>query len=141
MGLQRIHLQKKLILVFALVGIIAMFLPWIKIEIFGFSQTINGLHKWGYLIFLCFVTAGALALTGNTTKSLEKLFWLITTGSGAIASLILIISFFRANSGGFNFLTYGFYLTLIAFVGLLLSTVLIKDTTTSEETGNMGDKN
>ena len=52
MNFQTLHLQRKLILVVAVAGIISVFLPWFSAGAFGFSVHINGFRGWGVLAFL-----------------------------------------------------------------------------------------
>lgn len=71
MNFQTMSKQRKFILVSALVGIIAMFLPWIKMPFLG---SVNGMHGRGIIVFICFLVAGILAYIGDQTKNLEKTY-------------------------------------------------------------------
>jgi peptidoglycan/LPS O-acetylase OafA/YrhL len=126
MNFSTMNKQRKFVLIAAAVGIISMFLPWISF--FGFS--INGMHGSGILVFLCFVVSGIIALVGDQTKNLEKTMWGITLIAGALA--LLIILYFLIDSGNENpfgsvtGFSFGFYLSGIAAIGVLLSAYLFR---------------
>lgn len=120
MNFETMNKQRKFILLAATAGILGMFLPWIRISFFGItSGSINGMHDWGILTFLCFIAAGGVALSGDQTRSLNKTPWMITMISGGIAALFMVIFFIRAMDVSISFLSFGFYLSLIAALVLL----------------------
>lgn len=122
MNFQTMNKQRKFILIAAGVGIIAMFLPWIKISIFGFSAGgVNGMRDWGILVFISFVAAGAMSLLGDQTQALSKTNWMIALIAGALATLITVVFFLRAMDA-ISFISYGFYLALIASIAVLYFT-------------------
>jgi uncharacterized membrane protein len=118
MNFQTMNKQRKFILIAAAVGVIAMFLPWVRIEFFGISNSVNGFHDIGFLIFLCFVGAGVVAFLGDQTKSLDKTFWFIALACGGVAALIMVINFIRALDV-LSYVSIGFYLALLASLGVL----------------------
>ena len=121
MNFQLMSKQRKFILIAAAVGVIAMFLPWIKVSVFGFTAgSVNGMHDWGILIFLCFLGAGGVTLIGDQTKTLDKTMWMIALIAGGLATLLMIIFLLRAMDA-ISFLSFGFYLALLAGVGILFS--------------------
>jgi amino acid transporter len=127
MNFQTMNKQRKFVLIAAVVGTISMFLPWISF--FGFS--INGMHGSGILVFLCFVVSGIIALLGDQTKNLEKTMWGITLIAGALA--LLVILYFLIDSSGSNNIfgsvtgfSFGFYLSGLAAIGVLLSAYLLR---------------
>ena len=111
--------QRKMILIAAAVGVIAMFLPWWSISL-GFlgSGSVNGMHGEGILVFLCFLAAGALAYMGDQTKNLDRTNWMFTLIAGGVASLIMIIRFISWLDI-LNALSIGFYLALAAAVAIV----------------------
>jgi hypothetical protein len=61
MNFQTMNKQRKFVLIAAGVGIISMFLPWVSVSVLGFSQTVNGMHDKGILVFLCFSASVIIA--------------------------------------------------------------------------------
>ena len=121
MNFQLMSKQRKFILIAAGIGIIAMFLPWIRISILGFvGGSINGMHDWGILVFLAFLVAGGITLMGDQTKTLDKTMWMAALIAGGVAALIMVIFFLKAMDA-ISFLSFGFYLALLASIGVLYS--------------------
>jgi amino acid transporter len=143
MNFQTMNKQRKFVLIAAAVGVISMFLPWISF--FGFN--INGMHGSGILVFLCFVVSGIIALLGDQTKNLEKTMWGITLIAGALA-LLVILYFLIDSSGSNNILgsvtgfSFGFYLSGLAAIAVLLSAYLLRSPTdTLKDSFNSMKKN
>ena len=90
MNFQTMSKQRKFILIAAAAGIISMFLPWVSISLFGYTQSVNGMHDIGILVFLCFLASAAIAYLGDQTKNLDKNMWGIVLAAGAIAILSII---------------------------------------------------
>jgi hypothetical protein len=121
MNFRTINTQRKSILIAAVVGIIAMFLPWVKITFFGISSSMNGMHrKEGIFVFFCFIGAAILALLGDRAKNLDKKFWLLAQACGALASLIMGWNFIESREAGMSYLSVGFYLAGLASIAILL---------------------
>jgi peptidoglycan/LPS O-acetylase OafA/YrhL len=121
MNFQTMNKQRKFILIAAGIGIIAMFFPWIKVSFMGFTAgSVNGMHDWGILVFLCFIAAGGVTLLGDQTKTLDKTMWMVALVAGGIAALITILFFLKA-SDAISYISFGFYLALIASLGVLYS--------------------
>ncbi len=127
MNFQTMSKQRKFILIAAGIGVLSMFLPWIKISIFGISNSVNGMRDKGLLVFACFVVAGIIAYMGDQTKNLNRTNWFIVLISGAIASL-LMIWFYSDASGTMasSLLSYGFYLSTLSAIGIVVSAYLFK---------------
>ena len=119
MNFQTMSKQRKMILVAAAVGVIAMFLPWwsISLGILG-SGSVNGMHGEGLLVFLCFLAAGAIAYMGDQTKNLDRTNWMFALIAGGVASLIMIIRFLSWLDI-LSALSIGFYLALAAAVAIV----------------------
>jgi hypothetical protein len=119
MNFQTMSKQRKMILLAAVVGVIAMFLPWwsISLGILG-SGSVNGMHGEGILVFLCFAATGVLAYMGDQTKNLERTNWMLTLIAGGLASLIMIIRFISWLDI-LSALGIGFYLALAASVAIV----------------------
>jgi preprotein translocase subunit SecG len=67
--------QRKFVLIAAAIGIVSMFLPWISVSLFGYSQSQNGMHRIGVLVFFCFVVSLAFSYLGDQNKNLDKNAW------------------------------------------------------------------
>ena len=130
MNFHTMNKQRKFILIAAAIGLIAMFLPWFSISIFGYSTSVSGMHGSGLLVFACFVGAGVLAFLGDQTKALDKTFWFIALACGALATLIVVWNFIDASSskyGGMGAsIGIGFYLAGVAAIGVLLAAYMFR---------------
>ena len=118
MNFETMSKQRKMMLIAAAVGVIAMFLPW-----WSFIVSINGMHGTGILVFLCFLAAGAMAVMGDQTANLTRTNWMIALIASGLASLIMTITFL-SNLNLLSLLSIGFYLALIASVALLAITYM-----------------
>lgn len=118
MNFETMSKQRKMILIAAAVGVIAMFLPWwsISMGIFG-GGSVNGMHNEGIVVFLCFAGAGVLSLLGNQSKNLDSTNWMLTLVAGAIAALITILTFLNTPPLGDR--GFGLYIALIAAVAVI----------------------
>ena len=128
MNFQTMSKQRKFVLISAAAGFISMFFPWVSISMFGFNQSVNGLHDKGILAFLCFVACGVIAYLGDQTKNLEKNMWAITLAAGALALLIAIWFYFQATSDfmGSSIVGFGVYIAALAAIGIIASAWLFK---------------
>jgi hypothetical protein len=137
MNFQALHKQRKFILIVAAIGAISIFLPWFTISAEGLgvriSESQNGFHGTGVLVFLAFVGAGILALVGDQSLLMEKTMWVATLIAGAIALLFVVINLARTSGSGdgFGFAQagpgFGIWISLIASVGMLASAWLLKN--------------
>ena len=126
MNFQLMNKQRKFILIAAANGIIAMFLPWIRVSFLGFTAgSVNGMHDWGILVFLCFLGAGIITIMGDQTKTLDKTMWMISLIAGGLATLIMVLFFLKAMDA-ISFISFGFYIALIASLGILYSAYVYK---------------
>ncbi|MBS1738096.1 MAG: hypothetical protein JSS98_16050 [Bacteroidetes bacterium] len=128
MNFSTMNKQRKFVLISAALGVIAMFLPWVSISMLGFSQSVNGMHDKGILVFLCFAVCGLVAYLGDQTKNLEKNSWLIALAAAAIALLMMLWFYSQMSESmvGTSFLGFGFYIAGIASIGVLLSAWLFR---------------
>ncbi len=127
MNFQTMNKQRKFVLIAAAVGVISMFLPWISF----FGLNINGLHDKGILVFLCFAVSGIIAYLGDQTKNLEKTMWAITLIAGALGLLMIAWFYFQASDSyvGSSFLGFGFYLSGLASLAILISAYAFRSPT------------
>jgi len=130
MNFQTMSKQRKFILVAVAVGIITMFLPWIKFTMFGVTEdSINGMHGKGVVVFLCFIVAGIVAYLGDQTKILDKTFWFIALLCRTLSTVLMIWFFIEVKSNdeyALAELRFGFYLAALSAIGVLLSAYLFK---------------
>lgn len=133
MNFQTMSKQRKFVLISAVVGFISMFLPWVSISEYGYSQSVNGIMRdKGIIVFLCFVASGVVAYLGDQTKNLGKNMWAITLAVGALALLIIIWFYFQAkkdNFTGSSLVGFGLYIGAIAAIGILASAYIFRSPT------------
>ena len=130
MNFEKMSKQRKMMLIAAAVGVISMFLPWVSV--LGFS--VNGLHGWGVLVFLCFVAAGVLALVGDQSTNLPPTNWMLSLIAGGIAALIMLVNL--ANGAGvLGSLGIGFYGALLASVGVVAFAFIHRSATDNLQSG------
>jgi hypothetical protein len=128
MNFQTMSKQRKFVLIAALVGVVATFLPWWSFSTFGYAYSINGFHGLGILAFLCFVAAGVMAYMDDQTTNLNKTKWMATLIAGGIATLIIL--YYMVGSGSvMSTLGLGIYLSALAALGIVLSAFLFRSPT------------
>ncbi len=113
MNFQAMNKQRKFILLASVIGILAMFLPWVDI----LFENFNGMHGKAIIILFCFITNGIIAVKGNRQLNLDKISLAITLTSSFVALLALIIFYFKADMG----VTYGYYIALLAAIAVILA--------------------
>jgi hypothetical protein len=141
MNFQTLNRQRKFILLAALAGLIAMFLPWVTVSadtdltdsIFGkqaMSLSENGMHGSGIIVFLSYLFAIALALLSEQTRTFEKTSWLCAMAAGAVALLFTIILLANTPTGSMGFAKtspgYGAWISLLASAAVLASAWLFR---------------
>ena len=128
MNFQTISKQRKFVLISAAVGFVSIFLPWVSISLFGYTQSVNGMHNKGILVFICFVVSGIIAWLGDQTKNLDKTMWTVTLLAGAIALLFTIWFYSQATSSivGSSLIGFGVYIAAIASIGILASAYIYR---------------
>src|SRR5689334_2915365 len=117
MNFQTMSKQRKLILIAAAVGVIAMFLPWWSIDMGFVGGSVSGMHGEGIVVFLAFVGAIVLCVMGDQTKTLSRQNWMLTLIAGGLAALITLITFFNAPPLGDR--GFGLYIALLAAIGVV----------------------
>lgn len=128
MNFQTMNKQRKFVLISAAVGFISMFLPWVSISMLGYSQSVNGMHDKGILVFICFVVSGVIAYLGDQTKNLDKTMWSVTLLAGAIALLVIIWFYSQISSSfmGSSMTGFGIYISALAAIGILASAYMFR---------------
>ena len=137
MDFQLMSKQRKFLLISSAVGFISMFLPWVSISMFGYTQSVNGMHKEGVVVFICFVVTGIIAFIDDQKKNLDKTMWTITLLAGAIA-LLFIIWYYSEITGsilGSALVGFGLYIAAIAAIGILVSAYFLRSPTDNLKDG------
>ena len=129
--------QRKFVLISSAVGFVSMFLPWVSVSMFGYTQSANGMHKEGVVVFLCFVVAGIIAYIDDQKKNLDKTMWTVTLLAGVIALLFVIWYYSEITSSimGSAFVGFGLYIAAIAAIGIILSAYLLRSPTDNLKEG------
>jgi len=137
MNFQTMSKQRKFVLISATVGFISMFLPWVSISMFGYSQSVNGMHDKGILVFLCFVATGVIAYLGDQTKNLDKNMWTLTLLAGVVALLFIIWFYLQVTDSliGPSLVGFGLYIAGLAAVGIIASSYILRSPTDTIKDG------
>ena len=98
-------------LIVSVILFIAVFLPWIRVDMGSFVYTENGFRDWGYLVFIMsIIGAGASFITVLRVRSLS----VILTGILAIVGSAVYWSRLQGAGAGF-----GLIIALIASLFLI----------------------
>jgi hypothetical protein len=137
MNFQTMNKQRKFVLISAAIGFISMFLPWVSVSVLGYSQSVNGMHDKGILVFICFVVSGAIAYLGDQTKNLERTMWSVTLLAGALALLVIAWFYSQATDSfmGASMVGFGLYIAGLAAIGVLGSAYLFRSPTDNLKDG------
>ncbi|RYF96728.1 MAG: hypothetical protein EOO00_01990 [Chitinophagaceae bacterium] len=109
------HKQKLYSLIFAGAALIALFLPWVSINLGMFGGgSVNGFRSWGILSFLGVLGVAAACLLGNKTLPFDDTFKKVALGSFAAIALGALIFFIRLSDGFGASSGFGLWLALIA---------------------------
>lgn len=132
------HKQKLYSLIVAGVALIALLLPWVSINVFGASQSLNGFRSWGYLSFLGVIGVVFLSFNGNKAEKYTeeyKRYVLIAFAAIAVGTILFflrkdaIVTGFD-NAGNLNDIVkagIGLWICLLAgLAGIALNYGLIK---------------
>ena len=123
--------QRIIVLITAGVGVLSCLMPWAKVQVLFFSDSVSGLGVWtGWFAFLGFILAGIFAILGDDkTKSIEKDKTKFVTIGGAVALLfILLTMLIWSNSEGSQLMTFGLgmYLALLSSIALVAIPFVLK---------------
>ncbi|MDY0341958.1 MAG: hypothetical protein RBR28_00170 [Lentimicrobium sp.] len=132
-GEQGIVKQRIAIIASAIVGIIAAFLPFIKV--WGLSVSLMETRDGsGYIVIIAFLISLIVALSGDRQKVMTKGHLAGAIIPGIIPGVLLLLVAIGYSSNFIGDLTnygIGFYLVLIASVSILISGLSLKDETIS----------
>ncbi|HEU5052715.1 MAG TPA: hypothetical protein VFT78_06360 [Hanamia sp.] len=147
MNFQTINRQRKFILIIAAIGIISVFLPWISISIFGSTESRNGFHGLGILVFILFLSEAIITRIGNLAQPLEKNHWFLVIlygGIGLLSVVIKITSFSNTTNGDlvlpYARLGAGIWLCLASSAAIILFAWLFKNPSHNLKNGYEGLK-
>jgi hypothetical protein len=119
------HLQRIATLGASAIGLVAVFLPWGGIKIFGMSKSFSplslpsGVEFFGILVLFAFIGAGVLNVLGDKESELQKPNSYACMGAGAVALLSTIIEIVRFTS------TYNLGLSAGAFISIIAAAAII----------------
>lgn len=131
--------QRVLIFIIALIGIVAFFLPWMKIG--ELSKSINGSHGWNFLVLLFFIIPAIVAWVGNLKQRItgNELYTVVIAGLFCVVRGVVIIVRINSSLPASDDLTplaemitssisiqFGLYLVIFAGLGLVIAPFLVK---------------
>ena len=114
------------ILISAGVAILGSLLPWASINAGAFgSYSMNGYQGDGWLVIIAAIVSIVLACLNNMNKAMSKGFSIGVIVSGAIATLVTLITLFNVNKYMSNFGGYGISIGFGLILALLASIALV----------------
>jgi hypothetical protein len=124
------HKQRIAILIAAIIGILGVFLPFMK-SFIGYISLIETQDGTGYIIIVLFVISILVALIGNKDSPLTKGKLAGTIVPGIIPGIILLLLVIARGSNtfarAFTVFEIGFYTIIIASGAILLFGLTLKD--------------
>lgn len=139
------HKQKLYSLIVAGVALVAMLLPWLKIDVFIASKSLNGFNGWGWVSFLGILAVGALSFMGKKEEDYSseyKNYVMIAFGAIALGALLVFIRKNSIEGGVYKDIIktgIGLWLCLVAgLAGLAFNYGLIKLENKTTHTANTG---
>ncbi len=114
--MQNIHKQRIIILVLAAIGIVSIFLPWIKGADGGFISGIagKGFQSWGAL--LCLIATLVICLYGEKQVPLDGLMKYIAIALCGVAALLGIYKVL-------DVIGFGLILLQVTSIGALMAAI------------------
>ena len=124
------HNQKIVLIISAIVGVIATFLPYMK-SWFNSVSLMDTQDGTGYIIIVAFVISLIVALLGDHKKAIKKGHLAGTIIPGVIPGVLLLGFVLNvSNDNLLNSLTdfeIGFYLVIIASLAILIFGLTVKE--------------
>lgn len=118
------HLQRILVLVFSLIGIISVFIPWYTVDVLFVSSSVNGMESNGGFLLLLFSAVIVLSLISDIKLKIQApYFWGILLASIITSSLGVLelyslsnqsVTILGAIMGNITELGYGIYLLILS---------------------------
>ena len=107
--------------IIAAVGLLGVFLPWVRVSIFGFSASASGLKAWqGVISLIVLLVMIVIAIAGNQLKIKEESKKKILTISAYIPALLSLLAFLGVLAEQYASAGIGLILTLFASIALVL---------------------
>jgi preprotein translocase subunit SecG len=130
MNFQTMNKQRKFVLIAAAVGIVSLFLPWLKVSFFGASGSVNAMKSnTGYFLFAMFGVCGVMAYLGNQLTNIDKKNWVITLICGILATGWILLTWVGATNSEYaaiSTLAWGFYLSLLSAIGVVVAAFMFR---------------
>lgn len=100
MNFQLLHKQKKFIVIASIIGLIAVFMPWLKVNMFMINKTVSGFSGPGIFTFIAFVVSFFICIypAEKQQQSLQGSKWLVTLIFQSISLLIIVYLIYQAKS-------------------------------------------
>lgn len=102
--------QRIVVLVVSIVGIVAAFLPWATIVLFGVSVSASGIEGDGVITLILFAVAAILCFVGKRAEPLGKTKF-VCAGVGLVS--VIVAAFALSEFSGI-----GLFLTILAGIVL-----------------------
>lgn len=130
--------QRLVILAIAVLGMLAVFMPWVTMPIIG---SVNGAHGEGWAVFILYAIPAILAVLNDRTKPLEGIWIYGAIVPGLICSAIAIWKIIEFNSamgetednpfaaamGASISIGLGLYLVVLAGIAITAAAFLVKE--------------
>lgn len=127
------HKQKLYSLIVVAVGLVSMLLPWLTINVFIASKSMNGFNGWGWLSFIGILGVGAISFMGNKEENYSeeyRKYVMIAFGAIAVGAILVLLRKNSVEGGIYSEVIktgFGLWLCLVAgLAGLAFNYGLIK---------------
>lgn len=105
--------QRLGIAILSALGMLATFMPWVKIPVLGYSM---GTDHSGWITFGILIIPFILAFVGKKSHPLEGVKLYVALGASVLVAAIGIWEIFDLDSGVLTSVEYGLYLLVLAAV-------------------------
>lgn len=122
--LKGLGLPRQLVYGGGAVYLLSTFLPWLRVEVFGLSESANGWHRWGLLGILGMIAAVVLTSMGarilpEAQRKHQPIATLGSSGVCVLGTVICLIDYMGMSSGEWSSVasagpSFGLYLGLVA---------------------------
>lgn len=123
--------QRIAILISALLGFSAAFMPWLSVNMGIFSKSSSGFEQvFGFLTILLFIPAIIFSLVGDRSQSIsgKKIYGsIIPSLLSSVLAIIFIVFISSQPESAIASFGIGVYLTLLSPLALTVLTFILKD--------------